>query len=114
MEPREPSGVLLITLSGVGHRILQEELYSGDAPEWRSIDEPVAQPDDGLDLAAGGAQLAPEAPDVDVDGARLDQALVAPDPLQQPVARHHPVLVLHQVLEELEFAAGEPHSGAVN
>ena len=51
-----------------------------------SVDEPIAEADDGLDLPAGLAELAAQPADVHVHRARLDQAIVAPHALEQPVA----------------------------
>src|ERR1700751_4386048 len=47
--------------------------------------------------------LAPHAPDIDVDdvGRRIEMQI--PDVLQQHRARHHAALIAHQVLEQLEL-----------
>ena len=50
------------------------------------LHEPIAQPDDGFDLAAGRAELRPEPADVHVHGSGFDELLVAPHPLEQPIA----------------------------
>ena len=51
-----------------------------------SIDESVPETDHGLDLAAGGAEFGAQATDVHINRARFDEALVAPDALEQPIA----------------------------
>ena len=50
------------------------------------LDEAIAEAHDGLDLAAGRAELGPEPADMDVDRPCLDELLVAPDALEQPIA----------------------------
>src|SRR6185295_13643920 len=67
------------------------------------IDESIAQADHRLDLAAGGEELGAKPADVDVDRPGLDDPVIAPDAFEQAVARHHPVLVLDQVAEQLEL-----------
>ena len=62
---------------------------------------------DGLDLPAGAPEFRAEPADVHVDRSRLHNALVAPDPLQQAIARDHAILVLHQKAEQIELAPGE-------
>jgi len=52
----------------------------------RLLAKAVAQAHDRLDVAAGGAQLEAQAPDVGVDAAGLDVARVAPDALQESLA----------------------------
>ena len=49
-----------------------------------------------------------------VDRSCFDQPVVAPDALQQPVARHDAVLVLHQIPQQLELAARQAHRRAVH
>src|SRR5262252_2155954 len=79
-----------------------------------SIDEPVPQPDHCLDLPRRFAELASEPADVDVDGPRFDRPVVAPDALEQTVARHDAVLVLHQIPEQLELASRQANGIAVD
>ena len=50
------------------------------------LDEAIAETDRGFDLSAGRAELRAKASDVDVDRSRLDQPIVAPHPLEQPLA----------------------------
>ena len=74
----------------------------------RFFDEPVAHADDGLDLAAGRAELAAQAADVHIDRSRLDLAVESPHALEQPVARQHAVAVFDEETQQLEFALGQP------
>ena len=62
------------------------------------LHEAVAQTDHGLDLLAGGAELGAQPADVDVDRSRLDEAVVAPDALEQAVARQDAIAVLDEEL----------------
>ena len=83
---------------GAGARAVRAETSQLQESGWRgdrsSVDEPIAEADDRLDLAARRAELAAQAADVHVDRSRFHLPVVAPDPLEQPVARHDPVLVL--------------------
>src|SRR3954451_16296517 len=56
---------------------------------------------------AAGLELAPQVGDEDLDRVRLRERVVAPDLVEQPLARDHDALVAHQVLEQLELALGE-------
>src|SRR5690606_36662882 len=78
------------------------------------LDEAITETDDGLDLPARGAELAAEASDVDVHATCLDEAVVAPDTLEQAIAREDAVPVLHQVAEQLELPPREPHGLAIH
>src|SRR5262245_22112389 len=49
------------------------------------------------------AELAPQLPDVDVDRPRVAGEGVAPDPLEQLVARQDEALVVEQLPEEVEL-----------
>ena len=42
-----------------------------------------------------------------VDGARLDIDVVAPDRVQQLLAREHPARMLHQMAQQAEFGRAE-------
>ena len=53
------------------------------------------------------AELAAELPDVDVDGARVAREGVAPDALEQLVAREDEAAVVEQLPEEVELLRGE-------
>src|SRR6478752_2013552 len=52
-------------------------------------------------------ELAAEVRDEDLDGVRGGERVVAPDLLEEALARHDDPLVAHQVLEQLELALGE-------
>src|SRR3954468_1082067 len=56
---------------------------------------------------AAGLELAPQVGDEDLDGFRLRERVVAPDLVEQPLARDDDALVAHQVFEQLELALGE-------
>ena len=73
------------------------------------VHEPISQADDRFDLPTRDAEFAAQAADVHVHRARFDRPIVAPDPLEQPIAGHDAILVLDQVLKQLEFAACQPH-----
>src|SRR5262245_13495751 len=73
----------------------------------RSLHESIAQADDRLDVVARRPQLQPQPAYVGVDAARLDLALEAPHPLEQPVAGQHAPCALDQVAEKLELLVGE-------
>src|SRR5712671_8223219 len=115
MERRQPASVRFEALFAVGHRspprrtaqnarnaqsnpisessaasalIVVALLYRRVGAGGRgSIDEPVAEADDGLDLPAGRPELGAQAADVHVHGSRLHEPLVAPYALEQPIAR---------------------------
>src|SRR5215831_7882207 len=82
--------------------------------EGGSIDEPIAEADDCFDLASRRAELRAEAADMHVDRSRFDQALVAPDALEQPIARHDAILVLDEIPQQLEFPSREAHRRALD
>src|SRR5918997_1020304 len=71
--------------------------------------ENVARAADRMEEArlATGFQLPSQVGDEDLDGVRGRERVVAPDLLEEPLARHHDALVAHEVLEELELALGE-------
>src|SRR5215203_409903 len=87
--------------------------YCGDAGRvlaaGGSVDESIAETHHRLDLVAGGAELGAQPADVDVDRPRLDEAVVAPDTFEQPIARQHPVLVLDEKAEQFEFPPRQLH-----
>src|SRR4029453_527618 len=56
---------------------------------------------------AAGLELAAQAGDEDLARFRRRERVVAPDPLEQALARHDDALVAHQVFEQLELALGE-------
>ena len=56
---------------------------------------------------AAGLELAAQVGDEDLDGVRRREGVVAPDLLEEALARHDDPLVAHQVLEQLELALGE-------
>src|SRR3954463_996685 len=56
---------------------------------------------------AAGLELAPQVGDEDLDRVRLREGVVAPDLVEQPLARDDDALVAHQVLEQLELALRE-------
>src|SRR5215218_6780426 len=56
---------------------------------------------------AAGLELAAQVGDEDLDRVRRGERVVAPDLLEQPLARHDDALVAHQVLEQLELALRE-------
>src|SRR3954451_15761396 len=56
---------------------------------------------------AAGLELAPQVGDEDLDRVRLREGVIAPDLVEQPLARDHDALVAHQVLEQLELALRE-------
>ncbi len=92
--------------AGTGNRAWAQEL--------RLLHEPIAQADDGFDLAARGAELAAKPPDVHVDRSRFDQAVVTPHPFQQPVSREHAIAVLYEVAEQFEFAPSQSNGLAID
>jgi hypothetical protein len=69
--------------------------------EWPSLDKAIAEPDHGLDLSGGDAQLAAQSADVHVHRARLHSFVVTSDAFQQAVTRHDPVPVLDEVSQQL-------------
>src|SRR5688572_19618490 len=56
---------------------------------------------------ATGFQLPPQVGHEHLDGVRDRERVVAPDLVEQLLARDHQPLVAHQVLEQLELALGE-------
>src|SRR4029450_6669587 len=56
---------------------------------------------------AAGLELAAQVRDEDLDRVRRRERVVAPDLLEQALAGHDDALVAHEVLEQLELAAGE-------
>jgi len=52
-----------------------------------SVDEPVAETNDRLDLMAGRTKLVPKAANMNVDGPVFDHLVVAPHALEQSIAR---------------------------
>src|SRR5438477_245576 len=112
MKRREEAGVALEGLRSLRHRssplppILR---LSGLA-----VHESIAEAHDRLDLASGRPELAPQPADMDVNGAGLYQPVVSPDPFEQTIPRDDAVLVLHEVLEKLEFAPCQPDRRAID
>src|SRR5262252_8825041 len=104
MKQGEQPGVVLVVLLLLGHcRPPASALYSPRADGGRrSIDESVAQTDDRFDLPSRLTELAAEAADMDIYRAGFHQALVAPDPLEQPVPGHNAIFVLNEISEEFE------------
>src|SRR5438046_2341528 len=76
--------------------------------------KPIPEADNGLDLRAGVAKLRAQAADMHVDRACFDEPVVTPHALQQAVARYHAVLVLNEIVQQLELAAGEAHRLSVD
>src|SRR4051812_16301518 len=56
---------------------------------------------------ATGFELSSEVGHEDLDGVRDREGVVAPDLVEQALARDHEPLVAHEVLEQLELALGE-------
>src|SRR5439155_4677321 len=56
---------------------------------------------------AARLELAPQVGDEDLDGVRLRERVVAPDLVEQALARDDDPLVAHEVLEQLELALGQ-------
>src|SRR5262245_8399369 len=54
-----------------------------------------------------GLQLSSKVRHEDLDGVRRRERVVAPDLLEEALARDHDALVAHEVLEELELALRE-------
>src|SRR3954453_6676128 len=77
--------------------------------ERRSSTEDVARAADRVQQArlAAGLELAAQVGDEDLDRVRLRERVVAPDLVEQPLARDDDALVAHQVLEQLELALGQ-------
>src|SRR4029077_20773402 len=73
----------------------------------------VADTPNGHDRARV-ADLAPELAHVHVDRARIAGERVAPDALEQLVARQHEPAVVEQLPEQVEFLGGELHGRAVH
>src|SRR4051812_44396452 len=71
--------------------------------------EDVARAADRVQQArlAAGLELAAHVGDEDLDGVRLREGVVAPDLVEQALARDDDALVAHEVLEQLELALGE-------
>src|SRR3954469_2504875 len=74
-----------------------------------SSTEHVSRAADGVQHArlAAGLELAAEVGDEDLDRVRRRERVVAPDLLEEALARHDDALVAHEVLEQLELALGE-------
>src|SRR5437763_4533154 len=75
----------------------------GAVPRRRDL---VADPPDGDDRRRL-AELAPELAHVDVDGARVARECVAPDALEELVAREDEAAVVEQLPEEVELLRRE-------
>src|SRR6185436_3636067 len=78
------------------------------------LDEAIAEADRRLDLTTGRTELGAQTSDVDVDRSRLDQSIVAPHALEQPLARQHAVAVLDQALQQLELAPRQADAGSIH
>src|SRR4051794_25596466 len=74
-----------------------------------SSTEHVSRAADGVQHArlAPGLELAAQVGDEDLDRVRRRERVVAPDLLEEALARHDDALVAHEVLEQLELALGE-------
>src|SRR5438270_6407777 len=75
----------------------------GPVPGGRDL---VADPPDGHDRGRL-TELAPELAHVDVDGARVAGEGVAPDALEQLVARQHEAAMVEELPEEVELLRRE-------
>src|SRR5205085_10123978 len=75
----------------------------------RSSTQDVPRAADGVQEPglAARLELAPKVGHEDLDGVRLRERVVAPDLVEQPLARDDDALVAHQVLEQLELALGQ-------
>src|SRR3990170_970620 len=72
--------------------------------------EAVADVAHGLDEdARARLDLAAQTADVDVDGAGAAEVLVAPDTVEQRLAREHLAAVRHQKAQQLELLEREAH-----
>src|SRR5688572_7970228 len=74
----------------------------------RGIPEPVAHAAHGFDRRGGGArgdELRAQAGEVHIDGARLDEAVTAPDEIEQLLATEHAAGRPDEGGEELELLA---------
>src|SRR3954452_17309955 len=71
--------------------------------------EHVPRAADGVQQArlVTGLELAPQVRDEHLDGVRRRERVVAPDLLEQALARHDDPLVAHEELEQLELALGQ-------
>src|SRR3954451_23520620 len=76
---------------------------------WRLYAEYVARAADRMEESRlpTGFQLSPKVRDKDLNGVRDRERVVAPDFVEQLLARDHQALVAHQVLEQLELALRE-------
>src|SRR3954471_6206326 len=77
--------------------------------EMRSSTEDIARAADRVQQArlAAGLELAAQVGDEHLDRVRLRERVVAPDLVEQALARDDDPLVAHEVLEQLELALGE-------
>src|ERR1700686_2335414 len=71
--------------------------------------KPVAKPAHGFDYVAGFAEFFAKTTHMGIYRARVDHALVAPDIVEQTIARLDATASLHQRAQKLEFDAGEIH-----
>ena len=78
------------------------------------FDEAIAESHYGFDLLPGVSELRPESPHVDIDGTCFDQPIVAPDALEEPVARNHAIPILDQIAQQLELSSRQPHRSVVD
>src|SRR6478735_1559004 len=76
---------------------------------WRLYAEYVARAADRMEETrlATGFKLPSEIRDEDLDRVRDRERVIAPDLVEQLLARDHEALVAHQVLEQLELALRE-------
>ena len=58
-------------------------------------------------LAAAGVERLAQPPDMHVDGAHLDLRILAPDPVEQLLAREHPARMLQEMPQQAEFGRAE-------
>src|SRR5688500_1923907 len=84
------------------------ELVRGWSEAPAGLAEPIADGTDRRDqVGVLLAELGPETPDVDVDGAGSAVVVVAPDPAEQRLAREDLARVRGQELQQLVFHVGE-------
>src|SRR5438105_2570141 len=76
--------------------------------------EPVTEADNRFDLLADHAELATQASDVDVHRTCFDEAIVAPDTLEETIPRQHAIAVLDEIPKQLEFAPRQAYRFTVD